>query len=81
MVGPQRKQRKPTVSRESGTHFKFKFEKKNKEEKLMAKYFMPAKGTRKRPLMLTGKTVPVKENKETKKTDERIWNTLDSDEA
>ena len=73
MVGPARKQRKPTTVKQSGTEYRMHFERKNKEELKMISKILPGHGTRKKPLLLTGKVkvIEKEDNKNTKKTDER----------
>jgi hypothetical protein len=73
MVGPQRKQRKPKVVHQSGTAYKMHFEERNREEFKTMSRIVPGQGTRKKPLLLTGKSiVNPGEDLLAKKTNKRI---------
>ncbi len=72
MVGPARKQRKPKAVKQSGTEYKMRFEEKNSEEFKFVSNIVPGSGTRKRPLLLEGKSVNIEDNPLVKKTNKRI---------
>ncbi len=81
MVGPQRKQRKPKVVHQSGTAYKMHFEEKNREEFKTISKIVPGTGTRKKPLLLEGKSVVNQtEDSFIKKTNKRIGIDLENSE-
>ena len=75
MVGPARKQRKPTIVKQSGTEYRTYTERRNDELQWQTKLPL-AKGTRKKPLLITAKEVKIKENASTKKTNERLGHSV-----
>lgn len=66
-----RKQRKPKIARQSGTEYKTHTEMHQVKRKWQSK-IIPSHGTRKKPLLLTGKVVEKGDESATKKTDERM---------
>ncbi|MFA6269354.1 MAG: hypothetical protein WCW13_05800 [archaeon] len=81
MVGPARQQRKPKVAKQCGTEYKMHFEERNQEELKVVSKILAGHGTRKKPLLLTGKAIKENEKEDTKKTNERTGYTLPTDEA